>query len=161
MRNHHSRVSKNEFRCGYCKLLVSTVAVGTRYRNHCPNCGYSRHVDLPYSHGTSDCRGLMKPIGLTFKKNGELSLVHYCLSCQVMDRNRLSGDDNPFMLFDVYLDSLNLEESIRDLAKYRGIELIQPSELKEVEKQLGLERIAFSSKAIDSLFNDSYGIPRK
>jgi hypothetical protein len=35
----------------------------------------------------------MEPIGLTFKKDGELMIIHKCLSCQKLSNNRIAGDD--------------------------------------------------------------------
>ena len=40
----------------------------------------------------------MKPIGLTFKKDGELMIVHKCLNCGKISRNRIAGDDNPYAI---------------------------------------------------------------
>jgi uncharacterized Zn finger protein len=36
----------------------------------------------------------MKPIGLTFKKDGEIMIVHRCLNCGKISPNRIAGDDN-------------------------------------------------------------------
>ena len=35
----------------------------------------------------------MKPLGLQFKKDGELMIVHKCLSCGKISSNRIAGDD--------------------------------------------------------------------
>jgi hypothetical protein len=40
----------------------------------------------------------MEPIGLTFKKDGELMIVHKCLRCGKLSPNRIAGDDNTFTL---------------------------------------------------------------
>lgn len=37
----------------------------------------------------------MKPVGLTLKFNDELAIVHRCLKCGKISRNRIAGDDNP------------------------------------------------------------------
>ena len=37
----------------------------------------------------------MKPIGLRFKLDGELMIVHRCLSCGKLSNNRISGDEIP------------------------------------------------------------------
>jgi hypothetical protein len=36
----------------------------------------------------------MKPIGLRFKNDGELMIVHRCLCCGKISTNRIAGDDN-------------------------------------------------------------------
>jgi hypothetical protein len=40
----------------------------------------------------------MKPIGLTFKKDGELMIVHSCLNCGKISPNRIAGEDNPHVV---------------------------------------------------------------
>jgi len=37
----------------------------------------------------------MKPIGLRFGNDGELMVVHRCLSCGSIPQNRIAGDDIP------------------------------------------------------------------
>jgi hypothetical protein len=37
----------------------------------------------------------MEPIGLRFKRDGELMIVHQCLSCGKISNNRIAGDDIP------------------------------------------------------------------
>lgn len=37
----------------------------------------------------------MKPIGLRCKHDGELMIVHQCLSCGKIVNNRIAGDDIP------------------------------------------------------------------
>ena len=74
-------------------------APGTAYRNHCPNCLWSRHVDddTPGDR-ESDCGSLMEPIGITVRRSGEWVLVHRCAGCDVINLNRTAGDDNPLVL---------------------------------------------------------------
>jgi len=40
----------------------------------------------------------MKPIGLTLKKDGELMVVHKCLGCGKISKNRIAGDDNTYSI---------------------------------------------------------------
>ena len=37
----------------------------------------------------------MKPIGLRFKHDGELMIVHQCVCCGKIVNNRVAGDDIP------------------------------------------------------------------
>lgn len=39
------------------------------------------------------CGGRMKPIALRFKEDGEIMVVHKCLSCGKISSNRIAGDD--------------------------------------------------------------------
>jgi hypothetical protein len=76
----------------------------------------------------------MQPIGLTFKKqrpnrysnqtNGELMIVHLCLSCGKISTNRIAGDDNTYAILTVFNDSLSLDESIKIKALSQSISLL-------------------------------------
>ncbi len=52
----------------------------------------------------------MKPIGLRFKNDGELMIIHRCVSCGKISPNRIAGDD----FTDAILE-LILNESSEDL----------------------------------------------
>ncbi len=87
------------FRCGNCRLDVGLDAPGTRHRNHCPNCLWSRHVDddVPGDRA-ADCHAVMEPIAVCVRANGEWALVHRCGGCETVRLNRTAGDDNALML---------------------------------------------------------------
>src|SRR5688572_25482772 len=74
-------------------------APGTRHRNHCSTCLYSRHLDddVPGDRD-ADCGALMEPIAITVRGDGEWVLVHRCLRCDEIHLNRTAGDDNPLAL---------------------------------------------------------------
>jgi RNHCP domain len=74
-------------------------APGTRHRNHCPNCLWSRHLDatVPGDRGAG-CGGSMEPLAICVRDDGEWALVHRCRGCAVMRLNRIAGDDNPLVL---------------------------------------------------------------
>lgn len=42
----------------------------------------------------STCKGLMKPIGKIYKKDGEEVLIHKCITCGTERKNRVAGDDS-------------------------------------------------------------------
>jgi hypothetical protein len=69
------------FRCVHCHEEVSTSAVGTQHRNHCPLCLWSRHVDEEPGDRASDCLGSMEPIAITVRGDGEWVLIHQCKRC--------------------------------------------------------------------------------
>ncbi|MBN2101033.1 RNHCP domain-containing protein [Candidatus Dojkabacteria bacterium] len=91
-----SRVTS--FVCRNCGKKVPIDAPGTQNRNHCPFCLYSRHVDIGIGDRKSNCRGMMKPVGVYRKKDGELMIVHQCQSCGYVSKNRVAGDDNDELL---------------------------------------------------------------
>ena len=86
------------FRCVQCKERVDTVSYGTQHRNHCPNCLWSKHVDVTPGDRKSDCGSKMEPIAITSRPGGEWALIHRCLGCGVLHENRVAGDDNMAVL---------------------------------------------------------------
>ena len=96
------------FRCVHCRFDVSTAAVGTAHRNHCPNCLWSRHVDDVPGDRAADCGSSMEPIAITVRKDGEWVLIHRCNRCGVLHSNRTAGDDNPLLLVRVAVRPLAL-----------------------------------------------------
>lgn len=100
-RDHRQRSHQgaDSFRCAHCSLDVPLSAPGTRHRNHCPNCLYSKHVDdgVPGDRA-SDCGARMEPIAVTVRGDGEWVLIHRCTRCDTLVANRSAGDDNPLLL---------------------------------------------------------------
>ena len=90
------RPERDAFRCCHCRTLVGPAIGGGRYRNHCPLCLYSRHVDRSKpGDRSSDCRARMAPVGVFLRLSGEQVIVHRCLGCGVKRHNRVAADDNP------------------------------------------------------------------
>jgi hypothetical protein len=77
---------------------VYQEALGTKYRNHCPNCLWSRHLDDTPGDRDANCGSSMEPIAICVRSNGEWVLIHRCTGCDVLHLNRTAGDDNPLML---------------------------------------------------------------
>ncbi len=81
--------NKEDFTCEKCGFFV----VGNGYTNHCPECLWSKHVDVIPGDRLEACCGLMEPF--KFEKDGqEESVVHRCIVCGHEKRNKLSKDDN-------------------------------------------------------------------
>lgn len=62
----------------------------------------------------------MKPIGLRYKYDGEIMIVHRCLSCGKISNNRIAGDDIPEVILSLLQeksDACNLltSENIREV----------------------------------------------
>ncbi|MGC8981457.1 MAG: RNHCP domain-containing protein [Minisyncoccia bacterium] len=49
-----------DFRCERCGTFVK----GTGYIDHCPNCLWSKHVDINPGDRKANCGGMMKPKGV-------------------------------------------------------------------------------------------------
>jgi len=75
------------------------AAPGTRHRNHCPSCLWSRHLDADApGDRAAPCAGSMEPIAVSVRDDGEWALVHRCTTCAAVSVNRIAGDDNAFAL---------------------------------------------------------------
>ena len=62
----------NGFMCRYCNREVQRLTNGS-YRNHCPFCLYSLHVDRMPGDRNSDCFGLMKPVTYRYTSKKRVS----------------------------------------------------------------------------------------
>lgn len=93
-------INDNEaFICEHCGRQVLPAEIGTKHRNHCPYCLWSRHVDLRIGDRRAWCRGLMEPIGIWVKDRREWSIIHRCHACGIIRTNRIAGDDSETLLF--------------------------------------------------------------
>jgi len=82
------------FLCENCGTAVKPLKTGS-YRNHCPKCLWSKHVDLGGpGDRQSPCRGLMKPIGLEHRGGKGWMIVHRCTACGEKRSNTAACDDD-------------------------------------------------------------------
>ena len=79
------------FVCEFCGLKVYPLVNGS-YRNHCPRCLYSKHVDNTPGDRASKCQGLMGPIGLTRKSGKDFQIIHRCDRCSIERVNVIARD---------------------------------------------------------------------
>ena len=100
------------------------MGAGSEHRNHCPNCLSSLHVDIEPGDRASDCGGIMDPIAVWVRKNGEWAIVHRCRRCGAMSSNRVAADDNPMKLMSIAMKPLCSPpfpiERIRELTALMG-----------------------------------------
>ena len=94
------------FTCKVCGTPVSSEDAGTLHRNHCPKCLSSLHVDDEPGDRASLCKGIMDPIGVWVRKNGEWAIIHRCRSCGALHSNRIAADDNPALLMSIAVKPL-------------------------------------------------------
>lgn len=81
-------------KCANCSVDFSLESYGTKNRNHCPHCLFSLHVDITPGDRKNECKGLMEPIGKVYKPDGEEVIIHKCLKCGFVRKNRVAGDDS-------------------------------------------------------------------
>ena len=77
------------FTCEQCGRLVAPLNNGS-YRNHCPHCLFSKHVDLIPGDRRNKCGGLMKPMGIQYKSGKGYQIIHRCLRCGKHSVNRVA-----------------------------------------------------------------------
>lgn len=94
------------FSCKVCGALVTPEDAGSGHRNHCPQCLSSVHVDHQPGDRASLCKGVMDPIGVWVRKNGEWAIIHRCRSCGKLSSNRIAADDNPTLLMSIAMKPL-------------------------------------------------------
>ncbi|MCX5690191.1 MAG: RNHCP domain-containing protein [Planctomycetota bacterium] len=105
--SHPSHADSGAFTCIHCKTQIPTLAWGTKHRNHCPRCLWSRHVDETPGDRQCTCRGPMEPIAIETRDNGEWAILHRCTSCKELKANRVAGDDDEVALLTLILRPLS------------------------------------------------------
>ena len=78
-----------DFTCEHCGAEIK----GNGYTNHCPECLWSKHVDINPGDRAEVCGGLMEPIAFEGSSDA-LSVIHCCLKCGYKKRNKLAPADN-------------------------------------------------------------------
>jgi len=82
------------FTCEQCSKEVEPLQEGS-YRNHCPYCLYSKHVDKDGpGDRLSQCKGLMKPLSLDQRSGKGWMIIHECVLCKKTIPNRAAPDDD-------------------------------------------------------------------
>ena len=97
---------RDTFTCKVCGQTVVPEQAGTGHRNHCPSCLSSLHVDEEPGDRASDCGGVMEPIGVWVRKDGEWAIIHRCKRCGKLSSNRIAADDNPIKLMSIAIRPL-------------------------------------------------------
>ena len=67
--------------------------MGNGYTNHCPNCLFSKDVDINPGDRAAKCRGLMAPVDIEIKKDDYI-IVHRCMKCGKERKNKSASNDN-------------------------------------------------------------------
>lgn len=96
--HHHANVRATSFTCVRCKHSVSLASFGTKHRNHCPACLWSRHLDELPGDRRCACRASMEPVAIEVRREGEWAIIHRCTGCNALRANRIAGDDHTMSL---------------------------------------------------------------
>ena len=142
-----------QFTCQNCHKIVSeNDNIGTKNRNHCPFCLWSKHVDEESAGDRkSNCHSPMEPIGLTFKKEGvskygkhrqgEIMIIHQCEKDGKISLNRIAGDDDPKMILQLLPKSQNIELTQNEALLKQSIIVLDKSNETEINRQLFGDKI--------------------
>ncbi|MFG0284144.1 MAG: RNHCP domain-containing protein [Phycisphaerales bacterium JB039] len=103
---HKSRRDERGFTCVNCRRPIPGVSFGTRHRNHCPFCLWSRHLDDEPGDRRAPCAQPMEPIGVEVRADGEWAIIHRCRGCGLIRTNRIAGDDREMALLALALRPL-------------------------------------------------------
>ncbi|GHV29579.1 RNHCP domain-containing protein [Clostridia bacterium] len=90
------------FVCENCGCDVRPLSNGS-FRNHCPACLCSKHVDNQPGDRIAKCFGLMEPVGVVATSKKGLQILHRCLMCGEERLNKIAEnteqcDDYQFVL---------------------------------------------------------------
>ena len=86
------------FICENCKSLVKKLEYSAR--DHCPNCLYSKHVDVNPGDRLNTCKGLLKPIAIE-KYRDTYKIIYKCLKCGEIHKNIMACDDNMDLIIEL------------------------------------------------------------
>ncbi|KAB8161716.1 RNHCP domain-containing protein [Streptomyces sp. 3MP-14] len=87
-----NRAAQNQgFTCEHCGASVVPLTNGS-YRNHCPACLWSKHVDLMPGDRAATCHGLMRPQHIEHRRKKGLAIMHRCVECGFVRANRIADD---------------------------------------------------------------------
>lgn len=92
MRRFQAIGTNQGFRCDACGAQVPPLANGS-YRNHCPRCLHSRHLDVFPGDRAHPCQGLLEPVAVERSGKKGWTIVHRCQRCGEERRNRAALDD--------------------------------------------------------------------
>lgn len=87
---------KEDFVCEHC----GTRVVGNGYTNHCPECLYSKHVDVMPGDRLAECQGIMVPLRIEVREGHE-RIVHQCVVCGHQKINKTNKEDRRTVLVEL------------------------------------------------------------
>lgn len=95
-----------EFICENCGNEVEEL--GYTSRDHCPNCLYSKHVDINPGDRSEECKGKLKPIGVENSSKKGYVIIYRCEKCNTIRKNIAAKDDNMKLIIKLSSNPINL-----------------------------------------------------
>ena len=82
-----------DFICVVCQKYIMPLMHGS-YRNHCPFCLSSLHVDeMTPGDRKSNCHGIMRAIDLKLNGKKGWQIMHKCMRCGAEKFNKIADGD--------------------------------------------------------------------
>jgi DNA-directed RNA polymerase subunit RPC12/RpoP len=103
------RVENTGFTCVNCGMVVVALTNGS-YRNHCPYCLFSLHLDDSVGDRQSYCFGQMKLIEVVYNSKKAYQIVHECQKCKVKRLNRIAENTEMPDDFNAILKLFNMSK---------------------------------------------------
>lgn len=91
-------VRKETFTCEHCGSLVEPLSYTSR--DHCPNCLYSKHVDITPGDRSNNCQGMLIPKTIEKFKNS-YKIIYQCEKCKEKHKNIIANDDNMDLIIEL------------------------------------------------------------
>lgn len=85
--------SNTGFTCQHCGRDVPPLDNGS-YRNHCPHCLWSLHLDIFPGDRANSCLGGLEPIAAEHSGKKGWIIVHKCQKCGQLRRNKAALNDS-------------------------------------------------------------------
>ena len=89
-----------------------------------PYCLSSQHLDNEPGDRAAECGGVMEPIAVWVRKNGEWAIIHRCRVCGALSSNRIAADDNPMKLMSLAMKPISSPpfplERIEEMTRLMG-----------------------------------------
>lgn len=95
------------FVCRNCGDMVPFEGGGTQHRNHCPRCLHSMHLDVTPGDRAAFCSGIMEPVAVWVRHDGEWAIIHRCRRCGHFSSNRIASDDNEALLLSLAVQPIS------------------------------------------------------
>ena len=103
----------------WCRQAQAAI-IGTIVRI----CLSSQHLDNEPGDRAADCGGVMEPIAVWVRKNGEWAIIHRCRVCGALSSNRIAADDNPMKLMSLAMKPISSPpfplERIEEMTRLMG-----------------------------------------
>lgn len=105
MQKRKNFIPRNEgFLCEQCGTTVPPAP--ETFRNHCPHCFTSKHVDEVPGDRAAACGGLMPTVNIEGTTPEHLDLLQQCMRCCKQQRNRTAPDDDTSLLLQQLSDGV-------------------------------------------------------